>query len=109
MDKFELARSSNTPPKVLEQIATDEDYHVRYYVALNRNTTPETLAKLANDEQWEVRYNVAFNINTPPEVLEQLANDETWTIRQVAHNPNTLKYTKTYLRYKIYLKCYEQN
>ena len=82
MDKFELAMIHNTPPKVLEKLANDEDVEVRYYVADNPNTPPEVLEKLSNDKMCIVRY-------------------------VVAQNPNTPKYNKIYLRYQEYLNCYQ--
>ena len=38
MNKLEQANNPNTPPKSLEQLATDEDWRVRYWVAQNPNT-----------------------------------------------------------------------
>ena len=65
MNKVELANDSNTPPKVLEQLANDESSIVRLPVAENPNTPPKILEQLANDKEWEVRYCVARNLNTP--------------------------------------------
>ena len=108
MNKFELARSSNTPPEVLEKLANDEEDDILDGVACNSNTPPEVLEMLV-DEIWFVRLNVAQNPNTPPKVLEKLANDEDDDVRYyVAQNPNTQKYIKTYLKYNCYLNCYEQ-
>ncbi len=77
MDKFELAQKSNTPPEVLE--------------------------KLATDEAWGVRYSVAHNPNTPPKALEKLANDKDIVVRRcVAYTSNTPKYIKTYISYQDY-------
>ncbi len=36
--KIDQAYNPNTPPKALEQLATDEDSGVRYWVARNPNT-----------------------------------------------------------------------
>jgi hypothetical protein len=38
MNKFDQARDPNTPIKTLEQLATDEDWDVRWRVAENPNT-----------------------------------------------------------------------
>ena len=84
MDKIELARSSNTPIEVLEKLANDGEYSVRCIVAQNPNITVEVLEKLSNDEDCDVRC-------------------------EVAYNPIIPKYIKTHLRYKNYLKCYEQD
>ena len=37
MNKLELAKDPNTSPEVLEELATDEDYWVRFRVAQNPN------------------------------------------------------------------------
>ena len=39
MNKIELALNPNTPPEVLEVLATDESSYVRYEVARNPNVT----------------------------------------------------------------------
>jgi hypothetical protein len=65
MNKFEQAGDPNTPPEVLEQLATDEEYWVRRGVACHSNTSPKALEQLATDEHYGVRYNVAQNPNTP--------------------------------------------
>jgi hypothetical protein len=39
MNKIELARNPNTPPEVLEVLATDEDWTVRHEAAQNPNAT----------------------------------------------------------------------
>ena len=85
------------------------NYFKQYHDAHDPNSPPEVLEKLANDRDWRVRQEVANNPNTPPEVLEMLASDgNIWVRCRVAYNPNTPKYFKTYLRYKNYLKFYEQ-
>ena len=38
MNKLEQAKDPNTPPKSLEQLATDEDFWVCYRVTQNPNT-----------------------------------------------------------------------
>lgn len=79
-----------------------------YQLAINTATSPEILALLANDEDWwVVRQGVAYNTNTPPETLELLANDEDpWVREEVARNPNTPQYIKTYLKLRnFYTSC----
>jgi hypothetical protein len=65
MSKLDRARNPNTPPKALEQLASDEHYLVRYYVAENPNTPPKALEILANDVDYWIRRWVAINPNTP--------------------------------------------
>jgi 3-methyladenine DNA glycosylase AlkC len=109
-NKCRVAENPNTPPEVLEKLANDVDYWVRYGVAENPNTPPKVLEQLATDEDYIIRCYVAKNPNTLPEVLEKLANDEDLYVRwHVALNPNTLKYIKTYLLYQTYLNCYENH
>ena len=65
------AQDLNTPQETLKQLATDEDYYVRYWVARNPNTPQETLQQLATDEDSSVRYWVAENPNRN-ELIERL-------------------------------------
>jgi hypothetical protein len=37
--KLDAAENPNTPIHILEQLATDEDWCVRYYAAMNSNAT----------------------------------------------------------------------
>jgi hypothetical protein len=76
MNKLEQASNPNTPIKSLEQLATDEKWWVRYWVAKNPNTPTKTLEQLATDKNSDVRCGVAKNPNTSPKALELLANDE---------------------------------
>jgi hypothetical protein len=64
MNKNKLAKNPNTPPELLEVLATDEDWEVRYWVATNPNTPPEALKVLATDKYGNVRYCVAKNPNS---------------------------------------------
>ena len=82
MSNYELARRRNTPPEILERLANDEDFYVRWHVAENHNTPPETLERLANDHFYYVRLGVT-------------------------RNPNTPQYIKDYLKIKGFLGCYE--
>jgi hypothetical protein len=65
MNKREQAIDPKTPPKVLEQLATDDDYSIRYWVACNPNTPPKALEQLATNKNSDVRWRVARNPNTP--------------------------------------------
>ena len=70
--------------------ASDEDWYVRYNVALNPSTPSEALIKLTSDTYWEIRYYVAHNPSTSPKVLIKLACDNDWNVRcGVAQNPST--------------------
>jgi HEAT repeat protein len=96
---YYLAKTKYAPPKVLEKLATDEDWDVRWEVAQNLNTPIKTLEKLATDEDSWVRREVARNLNTLPKTLEKLATDENSGVRYwVAYNPNTPYYIKKYLK-----------
>jgi len=84
-----VAIHRNTSPEVLDRLAIDEDWGVRYWVATNPNTPSEALERLANDDDYCVRCGAAKNPNTTPEALERLADDEEWVVRQfTADNPN---------------------
>jgi hypothetical protein len=39
LQKYSFAQNPNTPTKTLEQLATDENSYVRYWVAQNPNRT----------------------------------------------------------------------
>ena len=69
--KINAARNPNTSTKILELLATDEDYVVRYRVARNPNTPIKTLELLATDEYSDVRYCVALNPNRT-QLIERL-------------------------------------
>ncbi len=67
-DKINLAQNPNTPATTLEQLATDEDWMVRWDVAENPNTPPKALELLATvplGSVWGIRRNVTKNLNTP--------------------------------------------
>ena len=84
MSNTDLARNHNTPPEILDRLSYDEDWYVLCWVASNPNTPPETLDRLANHEGWCVLYCVAY------------------------YNPNTPQYILDLIKFKNYLKYYEQ-
>ena len=85
-----VSENSNTPSSVLEKLADDDDYSVRYGVAQNKNTPVSVLKKLANDDDYFVRNGVAENNNIPVLLLEKLADDGEESVRRrVAENKNT--------------------
>jgi hypothetical protein len=101
---YYLAKTKYTPPKVLEQLATEKDSSVRECVALNPNTPTKALELLATDRYCYVRWNVARNPNTPTKALELLATDRYYCVRcDVARNPNTPHYIKKYLKIQEHL------
>ena len=59
-------RTMTTNTGVLDGLTKDELYATAY----NSNTPTEVLTQLASDENWEVRYEVARNSNTPPRVKQ---------------------------------------
>ena len=71
-----VAENSNTPNKILEKLAVDEDKLVRKSLANNPNISSKILEQLANDEDSQVRVSVAKNSNLSKRILDQLANDE---------------------------------
>ena len=62
MNKLVFAVTTKDP-ETLDVLSQDEDYYVRYWVAVNRNTKPETLDVLSQDEDYRVRWDVAQNPN----------------------------------------------
>ena len=89
MNKLDLAKTT-TNPKILDELSKDEDWGVRWGVAVNSNTSPETLDYLSRDEDYNVRYRVARNLNTTSEILDYLSKDKYSSVRWgVADNSNT--------------------
>ena len=88
--RYGVAKNPNTPVDILRKLAEDVDYGVKLEVARNPNTPIEAFMKLAGDKDDDVRYEVAMNSNTPVDILTKLAEDENWDVKQeVAKNPNT--------------------
>ena len=88
--KINLLENNNASPEMIEELADDEDWHVRKEAAKNSRTPVEALRKLAEDEDWLVRKEVAEHPSTPIEVLRKLAEDEVENVRYaVAENPRT--------------------
>jgi hypothetical protein len=54
----------NTPPKILEQLASKKDNGIQWKVALNSNTSPKALELLANDEEF-LRQFIVSKIDLP--------------------------------------------
>lgn len=84
-----IASNINTPSSVLEKLAYNESFMIRYKVAKNKKITKEILEILAKDESYFIRYEVAQNPKSNIETLELLAKDESYLIRElVAANKN---------------------
>ena len=79
-------------PKLVSHPNWSHDKHPstrsKRYVANDRSTSPVLLQDLAHDEDWEVRWAVAGNPNTPPDILDMLADDSRMGISLV-YNKNT--------------------
>jgi len=62
--KIKLSENPNTPSKILETLATDKNWNVRWGVAKNPKTSSKTLESLATDENSYVRRSVGKNPNS---------------------------------------------
>jgi hypothetical protein len=67
--KIELARSLDTPARVLIKLSKDSESLVRTYVADNPNTPLEALRILATDSLPSIRYWVGRNPNATEEII----------------------------------------
>jgi len=84
-----LVQDAHTPHEVLDNLANNPRWDIRYYVAWNPNTSVETLDKLYNDEIWEIQYRVASHPNALAKTLTKLAESPSKSIRLVvAEHPN---------------------
>jgi len=85
---LDAAKSANTPPSVLEQLAKQEKF--REAIAWNPNTPFNLQEELATDDNNLVRTNIALSPHTPTPILLQLAQDKDAEVRQhLAWNFNT--------------------
>ena len=85
-----VAEDPSTPPRLLGQLACDEDRWIRAAVAKNTATPVPLLERLASDENSSVREAIAKNLTTPVRLLEKLTRDKHSRVRQaVAENPST--------------------
>lgn len=71
MNKCNQARDPNTPPDILQTLATHEDYTVRYAVVRNKNTPESILRILAQDKVHDIRLIAAHHHNTS-EIVKRL-------------------------------------
>jgi len=82
------ARDPECPPGMLQLLAEDPNWEVRWRVASNPSCPPGVLAALAGDHHAGVRWRVAGNPASPPGVLAALARDPgEWVRWAVARNP----------------------
>ena len=85
-----MAENPNTPAEILEKLAADSEWGVRYMVAANPNTDPRVLSRLASDPTHYTRSRVAANPSAPTGTLETLAGDRSSVVRfAAATNPHT--------------------
>ena len=76
--------NGSLPAGLLERLAGDDDWEVRFRVAGSSSCPPEALARLAGDPDEDIRAEVARNPNTPPGTLLSLAADPSPVVRGTA-------------------------
>ena len=76
----------STAPRLLADLAEDEDVSVRVGVARNVWTPADVLIRLATDRSDEVRAGVAGNPKTPIEALGRLVGDTSPGVRSEARD-----------------------
>ena len=88
-ERLNLAKDPNATVEILQNLARDENYYVRYEVARHPNATVEILQGLAQDKDYYVRYGVSQHPKATVEILQGLARDENSGVREEAmKNPN---------------------
>lgn len=86
--RYIASGTPNTPPAVLDVLASDERVSIRKRVAENPSVSPKTLEMLSSDPAQDVRLAVAKNRRTPVHVLRKLSSDVAVDIRYaIAANP----------------------
>lgn len=75
-----IASNPSTPLTILSKLSEDKEEMVRASVASNPQITPELVQKLAHDPEFHVRFNIASNSRTPPEMLNGLS-DEVYALK----------------------------
>jgi len=81
-----VAHNPYTPAMLLEELAHQEDAHVREVVAANPQTPQTVVSALAGDSDVRVRRAIADREQLPESILQQLAGDPDLVVRgQVAH------------------------
>ncbi|MEM6751978.1 MAG: hypothetical protein AAF630_03160 [Cyanobacteria bacterium P01_C01_bin.38] len=99
-----LAYLDNTPTEILKKIALRADNNrILAHVAQHPNSDVEILEMLAEDIDYGVRYNVARNDKTPLHILEKLAEDSDKEVRYaILKNPNFTREAFSRLFRKIF-------
>ncbi len=84
--RLALASNPNTPGRILEQLAKDNNEEIRWDVARNPNTPGRVLEELAQhlEVSDEVLLAVAMNPQTPRTVLEKLIQSEYNPVAEIA-------------------------
>lgn len=80
----ELARGTDTEPKVLRELSESPNTWVRYFVAENNNAPIDILDKLSKDSESVVRASVATNSSVTVDILDRLAHDSDILVRDAA-------------------------
>lgn len=100
--KYELLKSENLSPKMLENLASDKDVSVLRKVAIHQNTDEKTLEKIfKNAKDFKVVENLLKNENTPTKIIDELSQNEDKDIKLLAfENKNIshnllIKYSKS--------------
>ena len=73
-DKWELAKSKEATPEILDYLSNDKSVDIQRNVAKNPNTSSKTLDRLSHGD-WTVRSGVVYNPNTSNETLQELSHD----------------------------------
>ena len=84
--KINLLENNNASPEMIEELIEDEDWTVRYGVAVNSNAPTEVLRKLVEDNELTVRIGGSRNPSTPVDILRKLAEDKDSWVRAVAES-----------------------
>ena len=85
----EAASNEDTSPKILAELAFDEDSDVRCDVASNPSTSPRILEQLSRDKEAYIRGSVAGNPSTSSKTLAYLISDDDVNVRRdAASNPS---------------------
>ncbi len=83
------ARDPQSPPSLLERLASHPEPRVRNAVATNRAIPPSVAHQLTKDPFIDVRYALARNPSTPPDILLEFARYRHILMREsVANNPS---------------------
>ncbi len=84
MNNLEQAQDPNTPARILDDLARENDWIIRATVAQNHNTWPITLVHLSRDPFWVVRGVVTLNPNVWDDTLGYLTHDKEGQVSRAA-------------------------